>query len=132
MEFESQIRSYYAALRAGEPLGEFFANEDSLVKFGISDQLVGGSAIREGLSAQTERTTDWVVDSANLRVYSSDDHACFSDEVRLEWTDTVEDERYEFETRWSGTLELRAPDSQPGEEIPLFLSMHVSTAEYFR
>jgi hypothetical protein len=56
MTFKRRIRSYYAALRAGEPLGEFFADEDSIVKFGISDRLAGGDTIREGLSTQTNRT----------------------------------------------------------------------------
>ncbi|ERG97131.1 hypothetical protein [Haloquadratum walsbyi] len=132
MQFKQRIRSYYAALRAGDPLGEFFADEDSIVKFGISDRLAGGSAITEGLSTQTDRTTDWVVDSKNLIVYDASTHACFSDEVRLEWTDTVEDERYEFDTRWSGTLELKNSDTEASEDDLIFIGMHVSTPRFFR
>lgn len=131
MPFEERIREYYAALRAGDPLGAFFADENSVVKFGISDRLAGGSAIEEGLREQTERTTDWVVDSENLTVYDGGEFAAFSDDVRLAWTDTVEDERYEFDTRWSGTLERRASGSS-GPETPLFVGMHVSTARAFR
>lgn len=125
MAFEQRIREYYAALRAGEPLGRFFTDDESVVKYGISDRLAGGSAIEDGLSEQTERTTDWVADSQNLVVYNGGEYAAFSDEVRLEWTDTVEGERYEFDTRWSGTLERR-PDR------PVFVGMHVSTAREFR
>ena len=132
MTFKRRIRSYYAALRAGEPLGEFFADEDSIVKFGISDRLAGGDTIREGLSTQTSRTTNWVVDSKNLIVYTASTYACFSDDVRLEWTDTVEDERYAFDTRWSGTLEVRDTDTEAGEANPVFIGMHVSTPRFFR
>jgi hypothetical protein len=102
------------------------------VKFGISDRLTGGNAIREGLSTQTKRTTDWVVDSKNLTVYTASTHACFSDDVRLEWTDTVEHEQYAFDTRWSGTLEMRNADTEPGEGNPVFIGMHVSTPRFFR
>lgn len=128
MSFEERIREYYAALRAGDPLGEFFADDDSVVKFGISDRLAGGSAIRDGLRTQTERTTDWVVDSQNLTVYDGGEYAAFSDDVRLAWTDTVEAEAYEFDTRWSGTLELQNTST----DAPVFVGMHVSTPRYFR
>ncbi|WP_436903364.1 hypothetical protein [Halovenus halobia] len=131
MDFEKRIRAYYAALRTGEPLGEFFADDDSVVKFGISDRLAGGGAIRDGLRTQTERTTDWVVDSQKLIVYDGGEYAGFSDEVRLAWTDTVEGECYEFDTRWSGTLERRG-DGSASAESPVFVGMHVSTARAFR
>lgn len=126
MNAEERIREYYAALRAGEPLGPFFADDQSVVKYGISDRLAGGSAVKEGLDEQTERTTEWVVDSENLVVYDGGEYAAFSDEVRLAWTDTVADERFGFDTRWSGTLERRSADP------PVFVGMHVSTAREFR
>ena len=49
------VRAYYAALRAGDPLGRFFADaragDDPVVKVGISERLVGTDAVREGLRA---------------------------------------------------------------------------------
>lgn len=132
MSFESRVHSYYAALRDGDPLGEFFADKASIVKFGISDRLTGGDQIREGLRAQTERTEDWVVKSNNLNLYRAGCHACFSDEVQLGWTDTVQQERYQFDTRWSGTLESRMPRDESAESEPVFVAMHVSTSQLFR
>ena len=115
------IRRYYAALRAGDPLPPFFAADDSLVKFGISERLAGGERVAEGLREQTRRTEDWTVESRDLRVTERDRHAWFSDDVRMAWTDAEEGERRDFETRWSGTLERR-------EGEWLFVGMHVSVA----
>ncbi len=48
----------------------------------------------------------------------------------MAWRDLETDTRYEFETRWSGTLERR-PDAQWGGHGPAtpwrFVGMHVST-----
>jgi len=149
-----RVRSYYDALRSGDPLGPFFAPDDEAVKFGISERLVGHEAIAEGLRAQTETTRDWYVESQDLRVTERDCHAWFSDVVSLGWADTDKQIRYEFETRWSGTLERRASEQsdvstgserpsapQPASDKPSaadpgadangqwqFVGMHVSTA----
>ena len=117
------IRRYYAALRSGEPLYPFFATDDSLVKFGISERLAGYEAVSEGLSEQTRTTEDWTVESRDLRVTERGRHAWFSDAVRMAWTDVAADARRDFETRWSGTLEVR-----DGDEEWAFVGMHVSVA----
>lgn len=109
---ESVVRAYYSALRNEEPLGSFFADGD-VVKYGISEELVGSDAVRTGLREQTERTTDWSVESDALRVTERDCHAWFADRATLAWTDTERRIRYEFETRWSGTLERRDDGGQP-------------------
>jgi hypothetical protein len=114
------IESYYDALRAGDPLGPFFADAPGMVKFGVGETLVGADDIVAGLRDQTETTTDWTVESRNLTVTERDDHAWFSDDVLLAWTDADSGTGHEFETRWSGTLELADGDWQ-------FVAMHVST-----
>jgi len=124
MDAEARIREYYRALVAGDPLGPFFADGDDIVKFGISERLVGGDAVREGLREQTERTADWRVDSRALRATERGCHAWFSDDVRLSWRDTEAEADRDFETRWSGTLEAR-------EGEPVFVGMHVSTSTPF-
>jgi|GEM_PF-134936 len=112
MGVADRVRAYYDALRSGEPLVPFFAPVDGAVKVGISERLVGGETVADGLRDQTERTTDWSVGSRDLRVTERDRHAWFGDRVSLAWTDTDRRIRYEFDTRWSGTLELRdAPES---------------------
>jgi hypothetical protein len=125
MDAADTIRSYYDALRTGEPLGPFFAPEhpgdDPVVKFGIGERLVGTDAVREGLREQTAVTADWAVDSRALRTTERERHAWFSDTVGMDWTDTERGIHYEFDTRWSGTLERRDDDWQ-------FVGMHVSTA----
>lgn len=130
MDAEATVREYYDALRAGDPLASFFAPEASTVKFGIGERLDGFAAVEAGLAAQTETTTDWVVESDSLRVTERDDHAWFSDAVHMSWTDTKRGVEYAFDTRWSGTLERR-PDAawagagdDPGWR---FVGMHVST-----
>jgi len=124
MDAEARIREYYRALVAGEPLGPFFADGDDVVKFGISERLVGGDAVRRGLREQTERTDDWDVDSRALRVTGRGCHAWFSDSVSLSWRDVEAGTNHSFETRWSGTLEARDGDW-------VFVGMHVSTARSF-
>ncbi len=124
MNAEARIEEYYRALEAGDPLGPFFADDDAVVKFGISERLVGGDAVRQGLREQTERTTDWTVDSRGLRVTDRGCHAWFSDDVRLSWRDVEAGVRHAFETRWSGTLEARDDDG-------VFVGMHVSTSNPF-
>jgi hypothetical protein len=124
MDARTTVTEYYEALRTGEPLGPYFADEraddDQFVKFGLSERLVGSEEIRDGLTTQTETTTDWAVTSHALRVCERDQHAWFSDSVSMGWTDTDARLRYEFDTRWSGTLEATASGWQ-------FVGMHVST-----
>lgn len=131
MDARATVEAYYESLRVGEPLGPFFAEPesegDAVVKFGVSERLVGVDAIRDGLAEQTRTTTDWTVESRSLRVTERDRHAWFSDDVAMAWTDEDRDVRLEFETRWSGTLERRDGDDSP--ETPWrFVGMHVSTA----
>ncbi len=121
---ERTVRTYYDALRAGDPLGPFFAGDESVVKVGISERLVGGDAVADGLRNQTDRTADWTVTSSDLRVADVGCHAWFSDTVRLAWTDTATGTRHDHETRWSGTLAER--------DGWVFVGMHVSTATEFR
>ena len=123
------VSAYYDALRSGEPLGPFFADDEDVVKFGISERLVGGEEVAEGLREQTETTSAWTVDSRELRVTERDDHAWFSDDVFMGWTGTDPPIRYEFETRWSGTLERRDDAGEVATDRPWrFVGMHVSTA----
>jgi hypothetical protein len=128
MDAADRIRAYYDALRAGEPLAPFFAADESVVKFGISEQLVGGGEVAAGLRDQTASTTDWTVESNALRVTVRDQYAWFSDDVRLAWTDIDEGTRHDFETRWSGTLERRTGGDPDPDGTWLFVGMHVSTA----
>lgn len=130
MDAEATVRAYYDALRAGEPLFPFFVREESTVKFGIGERLTGYREIRAGLSAQTETTTDWRVDSDRLVVTERDGYAWFSDDVAMAWTDVEADRRYEFETRWSGPMEQRPEESWEGSEPATpwrFGGMHVSS-----
>ncbi|WP_436924144.1 nuclear transport factor 2 family protein [Halosimplex amylolyticum] len=135
-----RVRAYYDALRAGEALAPFFAPGEDVVKVGISERLVGGEEVADGLRQQTETTTGWSVESRDLRVTERDRHAWFADRVSLAWTDTDRQIRYEFDTRWSGTLERREADepTDPDEDEQTdaaasderwqFVGMHVSTA----
>jgi hypothetical protein len=121
MDARETVEAYYESLRSGEPLGSYFgAPGDGAdpVKVGISERLVGRDAIRDGLREQTETTTDWAVESRDLRVTERTDVAWFSDAVLLSWTDTRRERRVEFDTRWSGTLERR--------DRWRFVGMHVS------
>ena len=119
MNAEVTIESYYDALRNGEPLSPFFATEDSIVKFGITERLTGYDEIEAGLREQTRTTDEWVVESRRLTVTERDDSAWFADDVRMAWTG--DDERRDHETRWSGTLERH-------DEGWTFVGMHVSVA----
>ena len=128
MDAEATVRAYYDALRAGDPLYPFFARDESMVKFGIGERLTGYEAVSEGLRAQTETTEEWAVESDRLVVTERDDYAWFSDDVFMAWTDTERTVRYEFETRWSGTMERRegAPEASLDTDWR-FVGMHVST-----
>lgn len=121
MSAEATVRDYYEALRRGEPLYPYFAEHPDVVKFGVGERLTGYEAVAEGLREQSRRTEDWTVESDALRVVERDDHAWFSDDVSMAWTDAAADRKYAFETRWSGTLERR-------EEEWLFVGMHVSVS----
>lgn len=150
MDAETRIEAYYDALEAGDPLVPFFASDDTVVKFGISEVLTGGAAVARGLREQTERTTNWSVDSRSLRITERDRYAWFSDDVGLAWRDLTTGDRHEFETRWSGTLERRTTNDRPAsndrsapddrsasDDQPapngtfVFVGMHVSTARSF-
>lgn len=123
------VRAYYDALRAGQSLGEFFAEDEDLVTFGISERLVGGDSVADGLADQTATTSAWTVDSRDLRVTELDDHALFADDVFMGWTSTDPPIRYEFDTRSSGTLERHGEDGTPDVDGRWrFVGMHVSTA----
>ena len=121
MHAEDVIREYYEALRRGEPLYPYFHEDETTVKFGVSEALYGYDDVVDGLLEQTRTTDDWTVESADLVVDEHEGYAVFADEVRLEWTDLEAETRREFETRWSGTVERH------GEELR-FISMHVSAA----
>ncbi len=131
MSVESRVRAYYDALRDGDPLSPYFASSDAVVKFGISEHLDGSEAVRAALREQTRTTADWQVESRALRVTERDRHAWFADLVGMGWTDVERGIRFEFDTRWSGTLE-REPGTpsdsggSPGDWQ--FVAMHVSTA----
>jgi hypothetical protein len=131
MDAEATVLAYYEALRTGAPLFPFFAREGSTVKFGIGERLTGFSEIRTGLEDQTATTEDWTVESDRLVVTERDDHAWFSDDVYMAWTDLEAEVRHEFDSRWSGTLERREAPADPGPEVDTdwrFVGMHVSTA----
>ncbi|MFQ3320273.1 MAG: hypothetical protein ACI8UR_002261 [Natronomonas sp.] len=125
MDAEATVRAYYDALRTGDPLYPFFAREDSAVKFGIGERLTGYDEIREGLRAQTKTTDGWRVESDRLLVTERDEHAWFSDDVFMAWNSHERGIRYEFDTRWSGTLERRENGALDTEWR--FVGMHVST-----
>ena len=124
MDARATVHDYYDSLRNGAPLDTFFADDktadDPIVKFGISERLVGSDRVQQGLRDQTASTSDWTVVSTQLRVTQRDSVAWFSDSVELAWDEGGE--RHEFDTRWSGTLELRDGDWS-------FVGMHVSVAQ---
>lgn len=121
MDSEATIRAYYETLRQGEPLYPFFVESEDIVKFGISERLLGYEEVAEGLKEQTRTTTGWTVESSDLQVNEREDSAWFSDDVFMAWTDTERRIRYEFDTRWSGSLERHNDEWR-------FVAMHVSTA----
>jgi hypothetical protein len=120
MNARETVLDYYEALRRGEPLYPYFLDRPDVVKFGVTERLVGFEAIREGLRRQTATTEDWTVESSSLCVVDRDAHARFTDEVRLAWTDHEDERRRDFGTRWSGVLE-------PDDGEWRFAGMHVST-----
>lgn len=130
---EETIERYYDALRAGEPLHPFFADDGLVVKVGVGERLVGAEAVAAGLRGQTATTEDWVVESRDLHVGAArqdgrragDEDAAFAwfgDEVSMAWTDTERDTRFAFETRWSGAMVRRDGGWQ-------FVEMHVSAPD---
>lgn len=121
MDSEATVRAYYETLRQGEPLSPFFAESEDIVKFGISERLLGYEEVADGLEEQTRTTTGWTVESSDLRVSECEDSAWFSDDVFMAWTNTEKRIRYEFDTRWSGSFERRDDEWR-------FVAMHVSTA----
>ncbi|MFB6160776.1 MAG: nuclear transport factor 2 family protein [Haloferacaceae archaeon] len=123
MDAAATVRDYYEALRRGEPLYPYFAEDPDVVKVGVRERLVGYDAVAEGLREQSRRTDDWTVESRDLRVHERGDHVAFADVVRLSWRDVVADRTYDLDTRWTGTLEAREDD---GERSWLFVGMHVS------
>jgi hypothetical protein len=126
MDAEATVRAYYERLRAGEPLYPFFAREESTVKFGIGERLTGFEEIRDGLRTQTETTEEWTVGSDRLSVTERDGYAWFSDDVVMTWHNPEGDTEYDFETRWSGTLERRTDEASLGTDWR-FVGMHVSS-----
>jgi hypothetical protein len=130
MSAERTVLDYYDALRSGDPLPPYFAEEPGAVKFGISERLDGYEEIASGLREQTETTSDWTVESRALVVAERERTARFADDVRMAWT-TDEGERHDFETRWSGCLERRNGADVAegdGDDDWRFVSMHVSVA----
>lgn len=119
---EAAVRDYYDALREGDPLAPYFRDDESTVKFGISESLFGGGEVTAALETQTETTADWSVESETLVVDERDAFATFADEVVMAWTDTASGERHRFDSRWSGTLVRGSDDSSDWQ----FAVMHVS------
>lgn len=131
MSAGSRVRAYYDALREGDPLYRYFAPDDAVVKFGLSEHLDGYEAVEAALRRQTRTTADWTVESRDLRVTERDRHAWFADRVEMGWTDLERDVRVEFDTRWTGTLEREAPGEASADSPDdwRFVLMHVSTPE---
>lgn len=125
MTLRDRIHDYYDALRNEEPLAPFFAVEPAPAKFGIQERLYGHEEITRALADQSRSTTDWRVDSTGLRVERRQGVGWFTDEVGFGWLDADAGERYDFDTRWSGTL-VREEDTWH------FVTMHVSVGYDFR
>ncbi len=115
------IETYYETLRRGEPLTPFFSEDPQAIKLGIEETLVGYADIADGLSSQTDRTSEWTVESTSLRVTERDAFAWFHDKVRLSWHDDPTGTDESYNTRWTGTLEYREPVDRWQ-----FVSLHVS------
>ncbi|SDR16882.1 nuclear transport factor 2 family protein [Natronobacterium texcoconense] len=121
---ETVVREYYETLRRNDPLEPYFLEDESTVKFGISESAFGYDEVETALRSQQETTREWTVESENLQVSEHESFATFADEVRMAWTTDGGDEK-SFDTRWSGTLVPAENDEMPAW---LFASMHVSTA----
>ena len=128
MEPGAVVEAYYESLRTGDPLAPYFGGAGTTVKFGISESLWGGPEVATALRDQTERTTDWTVESRNLTVDRRGETAWFADDVFVAWTDTERRIRYEFDSRWSGTLVRAEGDGEKVADGWQFVGMHVSTA----
>ena len=129
MNARETITGYYEALRRGEPLAPYFAERPDVVKVGVFSRRVGYEDVAEGFREQGRRTTDWTVESHDLRVHEDGGHARFFDRVDLAWTDAVDDVSYAFDTRWTGTLRSRAgvAGESEGETAEwAVVDMHVS------
>lgn len=130
MDAEATVRAYYETLREGDSLYPFFARAASTVKFGVGERLTGYEEISEGLREQTATTDWWTVESDDLVVEERGEHAWFSDDVFMAWTDLDDEVRHEFDTRWSGTLERRTDEAWAGDGGAVtpwrFVGMHVS------
>jgi len=130
MSAEETIRAYYDAVQVEAQPGQYFADErggdTDIVKFGLSESLVGVEAVRDGLAEQTATTENWSLESRDLRVTQRDEYAWFSDSVQMAWTDMAEERRHEFESRWSGTLERRPEWESALDTQWRFVGMHVS------
>ncbi len=124
---ESVVRSYYTALRNGDPLAPYFLDDESTVKFGISESLYGFEAVADALADQTETTDDWTVESTALLVDDCGEYATIADTVTMAWANAETGDRRQFETRWSGTL-VATDDDTPGPAW-LFTTMHVSVSQ---
>lgn len=125
---EEVVHDYYDALRDGDPLEPYFLQDESTVKFGISESLFGGSDVANALEEQTETTESWTVVSKHLVTKEWDGFATFADEVTMTWTDAECGDQNRFDSRWSGTLieRLSDPDGQNGGPNWQFTLMHVS------
>ena len=123
MGAKAVITEYYAALEAGDSIYRYFSPDHALVKFGIGERLWGYQAIQNGLQAQTATTDGWIIDSDSLSVTEHDSYAWFGDEVFMAWTDVEKGIRYEFDTRWSGSLIRNSNRDEPSWQ---FVEMHVS------
>lgn len=118
MTVEDRIREYYDSLRSGRPL-EAYVRDDAFVKIGVEETLTGPAEIADGLREQRRTTSDWAVDSHELRTDVRGSYALFRDRVTLAWTAEASGDRHTFETRWSGTLVRGDADWE-------FVSIHVS------
>ncbi|MGM0604932.1 MAG: nuclear transport factor 2 family protein [Halobacteriota archaeon] len=121
MTATSTIEAYYDALRCGEPLTPFFLEAPSTVHIDVGETLVGYANVADTLATQTDRTSEWTLDTAGPSVTERDSFAWFHDEVTLGWVDERTHTDHQYETRWTGTLEYR--DRNNGWR---FVSLHVS------
>ena len=132
MTVAATVEAYYDALRSGDSLAPFFLESPDAVKFGLSERLDGYDAVADGLREQTETTREWVVESSDLATGRRGETAWFADSVFMGWTDVERGIRFEFDTRWSGTL-VRVDDADDRADAELhdwrFAGMHVSTTE---
>lgn len=120
------VLDYYEALGRGEPLYPYFVEHPNVVKFGISERLAGYEEVAEGLRDQTRTTTDWRVESRDLRIVPGGDCAAFADDVSMAWRSVESGREHDYDTRWSGTLVRREGADEEGTAEWLFAGLHVS------